>query len=576
MYYVNRRLKNLFLHLPEENSMKKSYISFALFAAVLLSAANASCLEIIRRDTSDWPLVRILAEAEGVKPEPSWFRLQLPDAKVLDPVSMRVFKTETPQLNLMLAIDSSRSLSGDDLEALRTALDNYLSTPGDNEKISIISFDDRVSQETDFTSDKARIRQALDSIRQGGTRTSLFPALKDGIDLLKARQGERVLLLVTDGHDESGDGSYAQIARLAARKDVRVYAVGLPEKRKNNSAFLEGLRRLAKSTGGEYMFAENPRELSSAVLTLMRDARLSLSPYTLVELLFNAGGTSPRPEINAILEQRTQDESWARQARSTFQGNDITLARLSLNPAPASASSANAGIKDQGSTGGDVSDSSRMPGNKPYLAPGQQNAGLSGASEAGIAGAGNPGQGAGAEANVAAMTRTGTAASSSAIQKASDLAPTGSQAGGDKSAPSPGFKSSDFALSLLLLLALLFLAWALLRKSEKGAAAPLAAEGNTAEYELEFPERGQCFPLRQGEHHLGSGRDNLIEIHDPTISRVHARLEVGPDGCKVEDSSADKGVFVNETRIYQPVLLEHGDRVRFGEVEAIFRHIGKQ
>jgi ribosome-associated protein YbcJ (S4-like RNA binding protein) len=65
---------------------------------------------------------------------------------------------------------------------------------------------------------------------------------------------------------------------------------------------------------------------------------------------------------------------------------------------------------------------------------------------------------------------------------------------------------------------------------------------------------------------LGRGRAASIVLPDPTASRVHARLTLGPTGASIEDLGSRNGVRVNGVRIdRRPFAIAPGDEVRIGE-----------
>lgn len=77
----------------------------------------------------------------------------------------------------------------------------------------------------------------------------------------------------------------------------------------------------------------------------------------------------------------------------------------------------------------------------------------------------------------------------------------------------------------------------------------------------------EIFELSRTTTLVGRGKDAGITLVDPSVSRVHGRLMVKPDGnILVEDVGSANGVFVNDNRakVWQ---LSEGDVVRFGNVE---------
>src|SRR5207249_6771925 len=71
--------------------------------------------------------------------------------------------------------------------------------------------------------------------------------------------------------------------------------------------------------------------------------------------------------------------------------------------------------------------------------------------------------------------------------------------------------------------------------------------------------------LRQGKHiTLGRDKSNEILLVDILASRKHAEVFPGPDGFYIRDLGSSNGVMVNQTKIDNPYLLSHGDRITIG------------
>jgi adenylate cyclase len=80
------------------------------------------------------------------------------------------------------------------------------------------------------------------------------------------------------------------------------------------------------------------------------------------------------------------------------------------------------------------------------------------------------------------------------------------------------------------------------------------------------PER---FPLKAGGNSIGRSRENDVVLHDASLSRFHARIDVGVGGAGVVDLGSRNGTFVGGLRILQ-CRLKHGDAVQLGELTMRF------
>jgi hypothetical protein len=91
---------------------------------------------------------------------------------------------------------------------------------------------------------------------------------------------------------------------------------------------------------------------------------------------------------------------------------------------------------------------------------------------------------------------------------------------------------------------------------------------------------GEVFPLEAGETLVGRaapGETLALDLarldRDQSVSRRHAKLLRGPDGCFVFDTGSVHGTWVNGLRLRkgQAVKLKAGDRVQFGDVSLRFQ-----
>jgi serine phosphatase RsbU (regulator of sigma subunit)/pSer/pThr/pTyr-binding forkhead associated (FHA) protein len=74
----------------------------------------------------------------------------------------------------------------------------------------------------------------------------------------------------------------------------------------------------------------------------------------------------------------------------------------------------------------------------------------------------------------------------------------------------------------------------------------------------------RLIPVDKAVLTLGRRSDNDVRVTDAGVSRRHAEIHVGPDGCRIQDCSSRFGTFVNGERRADHVLT-HGDRIRLGQ-----------
>ncbi len=80
---------------------------------------------------------------------------------------------------------------------------------------------------------------------------------------------------------------------------------------------------------------------------------------------------------------------------------------------------------------------------------------------------------------------------------------------------------------------------------------------------------GELIPLPPSGLTIGRSQENLLWLDEPEISRRHARLDVAPEGERVElrDLGSTNGLYVNGRKVearLEPALLRSGDVLRVG------------
>ena len=197
---------------------------------------------------------------------------------------IRSFKREDVPVSMGLIIDSSSSMrvKGAKVEAAALALVRD-SNPRD--EVFVVDFDDEphydLPKGKDFTSDPKEMEQALERIdARGGTamRDAIWGAIAH---LKKAHRDKKVLVVVTDGNDNSSTVPFEDLLRASQQSGVLIYAVGLlSEEERGEARHAErALISLTTATGGEAFFPTDVSDVERIAHQVASDIR---SQYSLV------------------------------------------------------------------------------------------------------------------------------------------------------------------------------------------------------------------------------------------------------------------------------------------------------
>jgi pSer/pThr/pTyr-binding forkhead associated (FHA) protein/tetratricopeptide (TPR) repeat protein len=86
---------------------------------------------------------------------------------------------------------------------------------------------------------------------------------------------------------------------------------------------------------------------------------------------------------------------------------------------------------------------------------------------------------------------------------------------------------------------------------------------------------GETFSLSAKESLVGRTEDNAVVISDPSISRHHAKIVTERGRWVLIDQGSSNGTRINDHVVYEPVLLAHGDLIRFGNIRMVFGGPGR-
>lgn len=192
------------------------------------------------------------------------------DFEVLDdgkPQSISVFSSEQQSITVVVMLDTSGSMTPN-IDLVKQGAEQFFLRllPGDRGQLG--DFNDKVQMLSEVTGDRDELIAALQRV-DFGNPTRLWDGVEAGLDSLQGLEGRRVVLVFTDGSDNSSKVGFGQIMDRARTEEVMVYAIGLrgeepgPYGQPMRTRPDRNLRRIADETGGGYFELDERAQLTS-------------------------------------------------------------------------------------------------------------------------------------------------------------------------------------------------------------------------------------------------------------------------------------------------------------------------
>ncbi len=170
---------------------------------------------------------------------------------------------------VVLAIDTSSSMTGTPIERTKEAAISFINSIGETDPVAIVTFDNKARLVQDFTTDKTVLTDTINNLRYGG-QTALY----DGATLAvataaKAPTTRRAVIILSDGQEyrASLSGRNGPLD-TALQIGVPVYTIG--EGFGFDRSFMQGL---ADGTVGQFYESPSPEQLNEIYGGLARTFR---------------------------------------------------------------------------------------------------------------------------------------------------------------------------------------------------------------------------------------------------------------------------------------------------------------
>lgn len=171
-------------------------------------------------------------------------------------------KEEAPGMDLVLVIDRSSSMYGENLNMAKNAAIRALSVLKDSDRVGIVTFDTGGKIEAPLTAatNKAEIASIIEGIAVGGG-TAIHTGLSQGIELLTSKERKiKHIILLSDGQDGS-KYNYEQMLAKVEDLGLTVSTIAL-----GAGADLKLMETIAVAGGGRNYIVKEGRELPAVFL----------------------------------------------------------------------------------------------------------------------------------------------------------------------------------------------------------------------------------------------------------------------------------------------------------------------
>ena len=191
-------------------------------------------------------------------------------------------------IHAAVVLDSSGSMEKSLPQARDAALGFLQGAITPKDRAAVITFNDHPNIGVKFSNDLEALAGGLAGLK-AERGTSLWDTMIFTLFYFNGVKGQRAILLLTDGRDESSRFTFEDALEDARRAGVTIYTIGLGQDIEKHK-----LTRLSEETGGRAFFIKSAGELTGIYSTIQEDLR---SQYLVA---YQSTNTSPEANFRSV------------------------------------------------------------------------------------------------------------------------------------------------------------------------------------------------------------------------------------------------------------------------------------
>lgn len=188
---------------------------------------------------------------------------------------LKIFRREDVPISLGIVVDNSGSMR-DKRAKVEAASIALVKASNPQDEVFIVNFNDDAYEDVPFTNDIKKLEEGIARIdSRGGT------AMRDAVSLSidnckeKGKKDKKVVLVITDGNDNTSSQTLEKLVQKAHNSEVLIYAIGLlnEEERRERKKAERALNALTSASGGYAYYPKDSTEVDKIALQIAHEIR---------------------------------------------------------------------------------------------------------------------------------------------------------------------------------------------------------------------------------------------------------------------------------------------------------------
>lgn len=167
------------------------------------------------------------------------------------------------RLEVVVAIDTSGSMSGAPLAAAKVAAKEFVSDLDPSTNVAVVGFGASAYSVAPFDSSRAEVAAAIDGLVADG-ETALYDGLELATEQFPEPDARRFIVVLSDGKDTTSQASLGDASAAIIGREANLYAVTL----QSDDADFTGLQSLATEVNGQVVSASNVDSLQETFASI--------------------------------------------------------------------------------------------------------------------------------------------------------------------------------------------------------------------------------------------------------------------------------------------------------------------